>query len=71
VALTAERVNQLLAWRGKIKANPNPQPPTGEELTQMRLRLDRTVLFPPRGSGGRRAVGPPARPSINTVAIHL
>ena len=49
MALTAARVNQLLAWRGKIKMNPNPQPPTEEELTQIRLKLDRTgLLFPKR-----------------------
>jgi hypothetical protein len=35
-------------WQGKIKANPNPQPPTEEELTHLRLKLDRTVLFPRR-----------------------
>lgn len=48
MALTAARVNQLLSYRGKIKVTTDPVPLTEEELTQMLLKLDRRVLFPPR-----------------------
>ena len=44
VALTAARANQLLAYRNKIRVNPSPQPPTEEELTQVRLKLDWALL---------------------------
>lgn len=57
MALTAARVNQLLALVGKIKRAPRPLvPPTDEELRQIDLQLDRTVLNPRwRSREGRSA----------------
>ncbi|MGO9333375.1 MAG: hypothetical protein ACLQCU_04850 [Acidimicrobiales bacterium] len=52
--LTAARVRQILGYRDKITMNPNPQPPTEEELTQMRLKLDRVFA-------GEGRLGSPSR----------
>jgi hypothetical protein len=47
-------VRQILGYRDKITMNPNPQPPTEEELTQMRLKLDRVFA-------GEGRLGSPSR----------
>jgi hypothetical protein len=48
VALTAERVNQLLSYVGKIK--PSPRPVVLPDQTKVRLELDRIFA---RLRGGR------------------
>jgi hypothetical protein len=52
--ITPARVNQLLSYRGKLKMGVKREPLTPVEETAMRLRLDRTLLFPPRSSEGRK-----------------
>ena len=41
MTLTAERVQQLLSYRGKIKTGVPANPPSD---TEVRLRLDRLLL---------------------------
>jgi hypothetical protein len=48
VAVSAERVRQLLAWRDKIK--PAPRPIVMPDPTEIRLQLDRVFA---RRKGGR------------------